>query len=87
MPAYSYTAFNNSGKKEKGFLSASSEREARKAIKDLNLTPISVKESNKNISKKLKVKNKDLVLITRRKTKVAALVFATKALSGLSHPK
>ena len=66
MPAYSYTAFNNSGKKEKGFLSASSEREARKAIKDLNLTPISVKESNKNISKKLKVKNKDLVLMTRQ---------------------
>ncbi len=66
MPAYSYTAFNNSGKKEKGFLSASSEREARRAIKDLNLTPISVKESNKSISKKLKVKNKDLVLITRQ---------------------
>ena len=29
MPAYSYTAFNNSGKKEKGFLTAASERDAR----------------------------------------------------------
>ena len=38
MPAYSYTAFNNSGKKEKGFLTASSERDARRAIKELNLT-------------------------------------------------
>ena len=45
MPAYSYTAFNFDGKKEKGFLSASSERDARKAIKELNLTPITVKES------------------------------------------
>ena len=44
MPAYSYTAFNNSGKKEKGFLTAASERDARKAIKDLNLIPLYIKE-------------------------------------------
>ena len=66
MPAYSYTAFNFDGKKEKGFLSASSERDARKAIKELNLTPITVKESSKNLSSNLKIKDKELVLITRQ---------------------
>ena len=50
MPAYSYTAFNNSGKKEKGFLTASSEREARRAIKELNL--------------KIKVSQNDLLFAT-----------------------
>lgn len=66
MPAYSYTAFNNSGKKEKGFLTAASERDARKAIKDLNLIPLYIKESNKSLANKTKVKDKDLVLITRQ---------------------
>ena len=77
MPAYSYTAFNNSGKKEKGFLTASSERDARRAIKELNLTPLEVKESNKNLTSKIKIKNKDLVLITRQ---IATLLDADSAL-------
>ena len=42
MPTYSYTAINNNGSKKKGILSAASEREARKFIKDLQLTPINV---------------------------------------------
>ena len=66
MPAYSYSAFNIDGKKEKGFLSAASERDARKAIKELNLTPIRVKESSKNLSNNLKIKDKELVLVTRQ---------------------
>ena len=77
MPAYSYTAFNNSGKKEKGFLTASSERDARRAIKELNLTPLDVKESNKNLTNKIKIKSKDLVLITRQ---IATLLDADSAL-------
>ena len=77
MPAYSYTAFNNSGKKEKGFLTASSEREARRAIKELNLSPLVVKESNKNLDNKIKIKDKDLVLITRQ---IATLLDADSAI-------
>ena len=38
MPAYSYTAINKVGIKKKGIISAISEREARKLVKDLNLT-------------------------------------------------
>ena len=62
MPAYSYTALNEAGIKKKGILSADSEREARKLVKDLKLTPIKVSES-KNLSKALKIKEKDLSLI------------------------
>jgi type II secretory pathway component PulF len=38
MPNYKYTALNNNGSKKIGILSASSEREARKFIKELKLT-------------------------------------------------
>ena len=41
MPSYSYTAINDAGIKKKGILSADSEREARKLVKDLKLTPVS----------------------------------------------
>ena len=37
MPAYSYTAINQDGTKKKGIISAESEREARKLVKDLKL--------------------------------------------------
>ncbi len=66
MPAYSYTALDISGIKKKGVLSAQSEREARKLIKDLNLTPISVQETKGNLSYLSKVKNKDIVIMTRQ---------------------
>ena len=59
MPAYSYTALNEAGVKKKGILSADSEREARKLVKDLKLTPIKVSES-KNLSRALRIKEKDL---------------------------
>ena len=65
MPAYSYTALNEAGVKKKGILSADSEREARKLVKDLKLTPIKVSES-KNLSKTLKIKEKDIIVMTRQ---------------------
>ena len=65
MPAYSYEAINDSGLKKRGILSASSEREARKLLKELKLTPLKVSES-KNTSKTLKIKNRDIVLMTRQ---------------------
>jgi len=65
MPAYSYTALNEAGVKKKGILSADSEREARKLVKDLKLTPIKVSES-KNLSKALRIKEKDIIVMTRQ---------------------
>ncbi len=65
MPAYSYTAINKVGIKKKGIISAISEREARKLVKDLNLKPLKISES-KNLGKTLRIKNKDIVLMTRQ---------------------
>ena len=66
MPAYSYTALDISGIKKKGVLSAQSERDARKLIKELNLTPMTVQEAKGNLSSLSKVKNKDIVIMTRQ---------------------
>ena len=66
MPTYNYIALNNNGSKKKGILSASSEREARKYIKDLQLTPISVAISTSRPSFSSKIKNKEIVLMTRQ---------------------
>ena len=65
MPAYSYVALNRNGSKKKGIVSAESEREARRLIKDLKLTPLKVTES-KDLGKTLRIKNKDVVLMTRQ---------------------
>ena len=65
MPAYSYTAINQDGSKKKGILSAESQREARKLVKDLKLTPLKVSES-KDLGKTLKIKDKDIVIMTRQ---------------------
>ena len=65
MPAFSYTAINEAGIKKKGILSANSEREARRLVKDLQLTPLKITES-KDITKSLKIKNKDIVIMTRQ---------------------
>ena len=59
MPAYSYTAINKAGIKKRGILSANSEREARRIVKDLDLTPIKIAESKKS-SKSIKIKIKIL---------------------------
>ena len=66
MSTFNYTALDNIGKKKKGVLSAQSEREARKFIKDLNLTPITVTQSEGIRGIKSKVKNKDIVIMTRQ---------------------
>ena len=65
MPAYSYVALNRNGSKKKGIVSAESEREARRLVKDLKLTPLKVIES-KDLGKTLRIKNKDVVLMTRQ---------------------
>ena len=66
MSAYNYTAFDSIGKKRGGFISAASEREARKLIKGLNLIPIDVNETAKEVANKIKIKSKTLVLATRQ---------------------
>ena len=66
MSAYSYSAFDSSGKKQDGFVNASSEREARKLIKDTNLIPIEVFETSKNTKDSIKIKSKSLVVATRQ---------------------
>ena len=66
MPNYNYTALNNNGSKKTGILTASSEREARKYIKELQLTPVSVSIANKRSKLKSRIKNKDVVLMTRQ---------------------
>ena len=66
MPYYKYTALNNNGSKKIGILSASSEREARKFIKELQLTPINVSLSNNDSRFKSKIKNKEIILMTRQ---------------------
>jgi len=66
MPTYSYTAINKKRSKKKGILSAASEREARKFIKDLQLNPINISLSTSKSSFKSKIKNKDIVLMTRQ---------------------
>ena len=66
MPAYSYTALSLNGEKKKGVLSAQSEREARRLVKELNLTPVNIQETKGNLSKVSKVKNKDIVIMTRQ---------------------
>ena len=65
MPAYNYIAINDKGIEKKGILSASSERDARKLIKSLNLTPVTIKKSS-NVRNKARVKNKDIVVMTRQ---------------------
>ena len=66
MPAYSYTAFDAEGKKLSGNVSAISERDARRLIKDLNLIPLDVSVSFSINSGILRVKKKSLVLATRQ---------------------
>ena len=66
MSTFNYTALDKLGKKKKGVLSAQSEREARKFIKDLNFTPITVTQSEGVRGIKSKVKNKDIVIMTRQ---------------------
>lgn len=66
MPAYSYKAFDIEGKKLSGHISALSERDARKLIKDLNLIPSEVIESMSTRRNSLKIKKKSTVLATRQ---------------------
>ncbi len=66
MPAYSYKAFDSLGNKQNGRISADSEREARKQLKNLNLTPLEITETIRKVKRSARVKTKTLVLITRQ---------------------
>lgn len=66
MPAYSYKAFDNFGKKQSGHISAASERDARKLLKEINLIPVEISESLKKGSESLRIKAKTLVVATRQ---------------------
>lgn len=66
MATYSYTAFDIDGNKKKGFITAHSERLARAELKKLNLKTQAIKLSNKDFSAKIKVKGKDLSVVTRQ---------------------
>ena len=48
MATYSYIALDRKKKKKKGFISAPTEKSARKEIKKLNLKPKTIKKSNKD---------------------------------------
>ena len=65
MATFSYIAYDGNGKKKKGFVTATSEKLARKEVKKLNLKPYSLKESNKK-AYKIKIKDKDLSIATRQ---------------------
>ena len=66
MPAYNYTAFDAHGKKLSGHVSALSERDARRLIKELNLVPLEIAESISSKRNIHRVKKKSLVLATRQ---------------------
>ncbi|HJL79842.1 MAG TPA: type II secretion system F family protein [Gammaproteobacteria bacterium] len=66
MPAYNYTAFDAQGKKLSGHISALSERDARRLIKELNLVPLEIAQSFSAKRNILRVKKKSLILATRQ---------------------
>ena len=84
MATYSYIAFDVDGKKKKGFVSAQSEKIARAELKKLNLKAHTVKESNKDISKNTKIKEKDLSIATRQ---LATLLDANLSINEITTGK
>lgn len=66
MATYSYIAFDQDGKKKKGFITAENERSARSELKKINLKPFSLNLSNKDNFHNIKVKEKDLSIATRQ---------------------
>ena len=45
MPSFEYLGLNNSGQKQRGFIEADSERQARQQLRDQQLTPVRIKQS------------------------------------------
>ncbi len=59
MATYSYTAFDQDGKKKKGFITAENEKICKIRVKKINLKPFTLNLSNKdNFSITLKLKKK-----------------------------
>jgi len=70
MPAFDYSAYNVSGKLVSGVISADSERQARRLLKDKKLLPSALSEvghksyhKGSNLSRKARVDNLDLSLL------------------------
>ena len=70
MPAFDYSAYNVSGKLVSGVISADSERQARRLLKDKKLLPFALSEvghksyhKGSNLSRKARVDNLDLSLL------------------------
>jgi len=66
MPNYLYKALNHSGKVEKGIITATTERTARLDIKAKNLTPLSLKVTNKTNQQKLRISLIELTTFYRQ---------------------
>ena len=78
MPAFEYTAINPKGREQRGVMEGDNARAVRQLLREQNLTPLSVTETNKSedsISSggsksgfKLRtgVSTKDLALLTRQ---------------------
>src|SRR5687768_1825419 len=79
MPAFEYTAINTKGREQRGVIEGDNARHVRQMLREQNLTPLSVVETNKSeeavsggsksgFSFKLRtgVSTKDLALLTRQ---------------------
>ena len=63
MATYKYIAFDQDGKKKKGFITAENERSARLELKKINLKPFTLNLSNKENFHNIKVKEKDSIFL------------------------
>jgi len=87
MPAYQYEAINKSGVLNKGIIEADSERHARELIRHKDFIPTHVKRlAEGNVrSKKSRIKNSDLSLMTRQlATLLSAGIPVEESLKGVS---
>jgi len=77
MPAFEYSALDNTGRKQKGILQGDSARQIRQKLREINLNPLSVTEIQENNKEKFSFRQKlnvaDLSLLTRQ---LATLVSA-----------
>jgi general secretion pathway protein F len=69
MAAFEYQALDRDGRNKRGVISAENEKAARKELRKQSLTPLklsTVSSKQKSNTKKIKISNKDNVLITRQ---------------------
>ena len=69
MQAYNYTAYDRSGKTQKGVVEGDSERMVRQSLRDKGLIPVKVSRVRQSLSllrMREKIRHNDLMLITRQ---------------------